>query len=356
MPSYRLLPWLRFDNAPGLDSETDAVDMPSGFTPAGYGFDIDLEGRLAAGSIPTGTTRIAKQLTTIPDTAGGSLTYTWLYNRMWKIDATATNQLRYGAKHYDAYFYEQGTSRIAFDEDALAIVAFVPFGGDSLAIGKTTGSYILSGVTDPRGDDHWQKSDIMQEILLSDAAHATELDGVAYFSAAGGLFAFAANGQVTEITRPVRAAPTAFANVDLKIDYAKKRVIGNDGTKKFAYDAGRKKLYDYGTAGFKYTSPMLHAKDFSPFYVYSLRFIVQNRNAVNGRFTFSWRVEDGDYSADIPVDVQYAQGQYTAITQHLEGIAQARRFQIRITQMDATIAIRDIMAETDMHAFDELSE
>jgi len=54
--SFSKLKFLEFKGgAPGLDLETDPVDMESTFTPSAYGLNIDVENRLGAGTIPTGT-------------------------------------------------------------------------------------------------------------------------------------------------------------------------------------------------------------------------------------------------------------------------------------------------------------
>ncbi|MCP4638850.1 MAG: hypothetical protein GY851_00380 [bacterium] len=347
MAEHQFLPWLQFDGAPGVDSETDPVDLKATHTPAGYGFDLDTLGRLKKGTIPSGDTRIAKGVTisTVP--------YIWHYNRLWnktnRTAATASNTLTFGAPLYDDVYYAQGLGKIPFSEDAATIVEFLPFGGDSMAIGKSTGSYVLRGVTDPRGADFWRKGDIIQEIKLATAANATELDSVAYFSAADGLFSFGANGSVTDLTRRVRDSVSDYANIALKPDYSKKRIVG---TAKFVYDAETDRLFNFATSGFLWTSPTLHARDFSPFIVDRFSFVIENTSTDDQTFTVQYKLEEDDWYEEHVVEVLKDTGTHTVVHADVFERKSVKKFQVRITAMDGGLAVREVRFDAAFEHFD----
>ena len=345
-----LVKWLDFEKEgpPGLDKESDPAEMTAGFSPDAYGINIDTENRLAKGTVPTGTARINKTATV------NSNVYDWHYSRLWRASG---NSLIFGAPFYDDAYYKQGIGNILFDEDALAIVEFLPFGRDSLAIGKTTGSYVLSNLNDTRGEPFWGRSDILQEIKLATAANATELDGTAYFSTATGLWAFSDNGQVKEVTRRVRNTIGNFGATAILANYDDKRIIG---TATWVYDVARDKLYDYGTAGFRYTSPDLHQERYEPFLPSRLHFIVQNVASPlsDQEFTIQMKLEEGDWSDEERVDVLDEQGQYSMVTVEPEmfvGREQGRRFKFRINDMSANLRIRAVYVDVSVAGFEHYS-
>jgi len=348
---YPFLRWLKFDGAPGLDKESDPATLDARSTPDAYGLNLDVEGRLAAGSIPTGTARIAKSATTVADVTAATADYTWLYDRLWKIGSTTT-QLLYGAPRYDNFYFKQGLGRWDFNEDANAIIAFIPFGGDSLAIGKSTGSYILSGLTDPRGEDFWRRSDIMQEITLATAANATELDDVAYFSNATGLWAFVGPGKVEEITRPIRNSLTGFTSLALTCDYGKARVIGST---KFVYDAAKKRLYDYNTTGFLWTSPVFHEDAYQPFYCARLVFMLENTAESDKTFQLALKMESEPWRDPDTLDVLWGEGRYSKLEYEIPFNVNVRRLQIKIPAMDSGVRIRAIHMDVSGNSFDGYS-
>ena len=343
--------WLNFERSgpPGLDKETDPATMDAGSSPDAYGINLDTENRLAKGSIPTGTARINKTFTV------NSNVYDWVYQRLWRF---STNELIYGAIHYTDSYYKQGIGKIVYDEDAQAIIEILPFGGDSLAIAKSTGAYVLSNLNDTRGEAFWGRGDIIQEIKLATAVNATELDAAAYFSTTDGLYSLSAQGEVTEITRRVRNTLGSFSNVALTCDYQKKRIIG---TAKFVYDVERQKLYDYGTSGFRYTSPDLHAGDYAPIKVTRMHFAVQNASSPlsDQEFTLQFKTEERDWEDAERVDILDDRGHYSMVTIEPEmfGVTEnTRRLKFRITDMSNNLRIRAVYFDAADGAFNLYSE
>jgi len=343
--SFSKLKFLEFKGgAPGLDLETDPVDMESTFTPSAYGLNIDVENRLGAGTIPTGTARVNKTFTV------NEKVYDWHYQRLW---LASSNSLIYGAPYYTDKYYKQGIGQIDFDEDATVIVEIIPFGGDSLAIGKSTGSYMLGNLSDIRGEPFWTRSDIMQEIKLSAAANATELDGVAYFSTTDGLFSFQSNGEVKEITRRVRNTLGSFSDVAILPDYKNKRIIGTD---KFVYDIEKDRLYDFGTSGFLYTSPVLHDQLFSPILVDKVYFITENTGGDDGEIDVQYKLDENDWSDSETLDVIADTGQHSHVVFIPEERVQCRRFQFRIRRMESNVRIRAVHVDISGATFDHYSQ
>jgi hypothetical protein len=350
----KYIKWLDFQQGgpPGLDKESDPAEMDAGFSPDAYGINLDTEGRLAKGTVPAGTARINKTVTNVNGSPGD--TFDWHYQRLWRFSGTS---LIFGAPYYDDVYYRQGIGKILFDEDALTIVEFLPFGRDSMAIGKSTGSYVLGNLNDTRGEAFWTRSDIIQEVKLGNKAHATELDGVSYFSTATGLFAFSDSGQVEELTRPIRNTIGNFGATAILPDYQKKRIIG---TSTWVYDAERKKIYDYGTTGFRWTSPQFHDERYEPMVVDRLHFAVQNADPTSDQeFTLQIKSEEQDWSDEERVDVVADRGSYSVVSVEPEmyiGRSSPRRLQIRITDMSTNLRIRAIYADVVGKGFDHYSE
>jgi len=342
---YSLSVWLK-DFPAGLDTKTDPTDLKDGSTPAAYGLDLDVDQRLAAGSVPVGTARTAKTFDNIEDAYGNTNTYYWYYNRLWRWD---DNDLYWGAQGYDNYFYPVGRTLREFSETATDILTVLPYGEFQLAVFKADCTYVVSNIQDTR--DLTFKTDCYQEISIADASHAVELDGVVYASTSTGLKAFTGTG-VKDLTRSVRDGASAFSGKELKADYNKKRIIGTDA---FVYDVESDRLFDYTTSGFLWTSPALRTDTFAPFVVDNIIFGIEHTDEDDATFTYQHKTGDEDWSDEKRVYCRYDTEIHTSVTEYPDESYMARKFQIRITDMDDNIRIRNIAPEISGAAQHELT-
>jgi len=333
--NFNLSVWLQ-DFPASLDTKTDPTDLRDGATPAAYGLDLDADQRLAAGSVPTGTTRTAKTYDDIEDTEGNEFTYYWYYNRLWRWSG---NKLYWGAQGYDDYFFPVGREFREFNETATPILTVLPFGEFQLAVFKSDATYVLSNIQDTR--DLTFKTDVFQEISIADATHAVELDGVVYASTSTGLKAFTGGG-VKDLTRLIRDGATAFSGKALTADYNKKRIIGASS---FVFDVETERLFDYTTSGFLWTSPALRTRSFAPMSVDSLLFAIEHTDSDDASFTIQTRLSDGRWSDEQRVYCRYESEQYASVVHYPEDPYMSRTFQMRITEMDSNIRIRSISVE-----------
>ena len=310
-----------------LDTETDPTQLRDGFTPDAYNQDIDNPGRLALGSVPTGTARVAKTFTI------GADTYNWYLRRLWLAEDA---NLLYGAREYQAAFLRRGLGALSFDEDANSIITFMPFSA-GMFVCKSSGGYAV----DTR---FWQHGDIEQQMGTTNANYANELNGVVYVSNANGVYAWN-GGKVVEVTAPARSSLSNFASIDLLCDYRRQRIIGTD---KFVFDTQRKALYRFESTGFLWTSRKLVKPDFSPFAVQSIEFVYNNTTQANGSLTYAIRREDDDYSSDIELTLPYVDEKYSRMEVAVEPSFQARKFQLRLTSLSANLQIHEINLRTDL--------
>jgi hypothetical protein len=323
---------------PGLNTAVPATDIRADETPDSYNISLSHDNRIAVGSVPSGTTRIAKTNTV------SAVNYIWHFRRLWRSSGT---DLIYGAPDYDDFYIPQKLGKVPFDEDANPIVAFLPFGDGNIFVAKTSGSYILSNCLDSRA--LFLKSDIMQEMRCPTAGQIVELDEAVYVSNASGVWAYA-NGKVVEITRNVRNDVTKYANKQLTADYQKKYIIG--GTD-FVFEPATEKLFNYQASGFRFTSRQLHMPDWRPFAVDRLVFTIEHSDTQDGELSYQWRVDDGEWSDTFQVILPYDEERYTVVTEGLDNMRSACRFQMRLTALSSTKYIRNIRVDSSTFNFDD---
>ena len=318
------------------------ADLTAADSPDVTGLDMDKDGRIKTGTIPSGTARVQKSVTI------GQLTYYWHYRRLWAI---STNTLVVGAPNYDASFFEQGPNMV-FNEDANAILAIVPFGADLLCVSKASGSYIVSNASDQRGTKFFQRSPLIQELRLATAANIIELDGVVYISNARGLFALNEQGKVAELTRAVRNSVTSFASKALTCDYEKKRIIcGTTGV----YEVATGKLFKYSASTFSYTTRQFSMPDNSPVSTERVLFVIEHGTTSNGSLKYKVRVEDDAYSPIQNLSLPSRSEQYTVVpvTIPSKGQQAGIRFQMQVTSLSSNKYIRAIVLDSDEFNIDD---
>jgi len=321
-----------------LNTTMPPTDLSPVETPDCYGLNIEKDGRIAKGTIPSGTARVAKTLTI------SATTYYWHYNRAWRF---STTNLIFGAPNYNDVYYPQKFGKITLAEDANNILAIVPFGQNQMCIAKSTGCYILSNCADH--DGRFERSDLIQELAVPAATKITELDGAIFVSNANGLFMYR-DGETHELTRPVRDGLTNFASKVLTIDYSKKRIIC--GTT-FVYDVAAKKIFRYSTTKFRFTSRQFHLPDYAPIAVDRFLFVIEHGDTGDGELKYQVKFEDGDWSDDYTVPLRYTDEKYTIVSETLDRQVNVRRFQLRLTDLSTTKYIKEIRLDSEAFNLDD---
>ena len=320
-----------------LNTETEVTKLTDGQTPDAYGMDIDHPGDLAIGSIPTGTSHIAKTYDI------DAVTYSWIFQRLWRASGSS---LQYGYPEYQTIFLPHEVP-LGFFEDAGDIVTFLGAGGN-MFVAKATGGYMIPNAIERGGN--FIHTDIQEAMKVAVAANAIELGGVAYVSNAAGLYAWDGNDPV-EITAPVRSNLSRYANIALLRDENKRRLIG---TAVFVYDPIRKGFYDFSQTGFRFTTRTMVARDprqpaERPFVTSKLRFFIENTTQDDNTFAYQIK-RDVDWEDEETVEVKYGQEARVKIEVPLKTATQAMNFAMRLNSMTAGMRIKSIQVEADLTA------
>lgn len=321
---------------PALVTNLSDSQLGPGQTPVAYGLKATEQGFLQTGTISAGTTRVAKTYTIAGDFSG---TYTWHYNRLWKIGGTTTNVLLFGAPRYNNQFYAQLAGAIEFSEDTNPILMFFPIGASGLLVLKASGAYVIYNANDQLA--RFERSGLLQEAFISSAGQAVELNGNGYVSNTNGLFEVAPDGKVTEVSLPIRGTLTsAYA---LKADYQKGIIILGTA---WMYDVIAKKWFDYRTASSLYTSPALMQPGAAAFDVRALGFEIDKTDTTD-QISVSIGVKFGNRAwSDYETALVYEDvGHRDLLFYPLPRPETARSFQMRINAIPSTIKIKRIFAE-----------
>jgi len=311
---------------PSLNTEVDSTQLKEGESPAAYGIDCGADGVMKSGSCPTGTARVItyglSPYTTLP----------WYYNRMWRITGST---LAWFAPYYNDLTLQQDLGKVAA---TATIVDILPYGADSMLVVTASGAHSISNCSDSRG--YFAFFRFFQDLFADGATKMLCLDGDPYVSNTKGIFSLK-DGAVVEWTRPIRDTLGSFSNVAITADYQKLWVIG---TAKFVVDVGQKKLFDYGTSGFLYTSRTLISDgDNRPFTVDSVALLVRQTDDQGGTITWQSKFEDGDWKDEKDIEVKYVEGKFTRIEQTIKQDGRtAQRFAMRITSMPSNVEIKEI--------------
>jgi hypothetical protein len=248
--------------------------------------------------------------------------------------------LIYGAPEYSSAYYPQGLGHLTFPEDGNSLIKMLPV-GDSMMVFKSTGAYVIPNATDHNAG--FVHGDIIQEASVATATHAVSIGGLAFVSNANGLFAISPQGEVTEITMPVRGS-TIFVSTPLTADYKKKYLVGN--TDKYCYDVQAKKIFDYSTSGFLYTSRSLRMTSRTlqgnPFTVSRLAFEIEHTTAeTGGSLTFATQMDSRGWNDDQSIDAMYDRDTTERVHVDLDVQENCRSFRLKITAMTG-LSIRRI--------------
>ena len=327
---------------PSLNTENDSAMLQNFESPACHGVDMTKQGRLKTGSIPSGSARVVTQKTI------GATVYDWYYDRLWLANGT---NLRWGMPKMDTQYYGQSPSQLESDA---TIVTLAPIGGGDLMIGTATGSYVLNQANDNRG--YFALSNFNEDFKVTDSARLALIDTIAYTSNAKGVFAW--NGkQSEELTANVRSNITLFANKTLTADVEKRYIIGASS---FAIDVINKKLFDYGTSGFLWTSKTL-AQDksaYRPFQIDKIALTIEHAStSPTKKIVWQTKSEDNDWFNEEDIVVKYQSNNYSRI-EVLVGnpIKNIHKFAMRISSLDANLHIINVAVHTANYAIGAVSE
>ena len=335
--------WRTFvqDFPAGLDTETDPRKLRDGFTPDGYGMTPIYPGRLVKGSAPSGTTAVMSTSTISGDV------WTWYFRRLWRASGAT---LLYNSREYRDVVLYQGLGKLSFTEDTNNIVTFLPY-GSNMYVGKSTGGYVVPGAMSMAGN--YQHGDIIEALKLSTATHAIEMDGVVYVSNAHGLMALVETGVVPVTSKVLDTTALAdFQGIPLTVDRQRRWVIGTD---KFCYAADLKRLFRFGTSGFRYTTRTLIATNSTPFLVGGVLLVYENVGAdqPDGELKYQIRI-DREWEDEVTVQVPYDEGSRNIIHLPFETRERGREFTLRLTDLSPHLQVSRIDIKTAL-SFDTLT-
>ncbi len=336
-----------------LNKEARETELEPNESPEAWGMDLDTPGLLAAiDTEPTGTFRIENlQPVTAPqgETISGSMT--WLYNRLWRIDDTNSNHLRFSAPDYRSTYFAQRTGLITFTESVTDIIKFVECGRGGLVVCKSDGSWFVPNATDQSGN--FTKTQINQAFTLANSGSITTHEGVAYLVNSNGVFSFDGDS-VNELTVNVRNDLEPFNDDDpntdglLTIDHEKKWLIGGFPDTTWAIDLNNGKLFDYSQTGFRWTSRALRGEDHEPLSIDKVSLMVDHSSADGGQITYQVKVEERDWTDEITLDIDYTDDEYSRFDFHLpeEAIQMCRKWQIRFTSLSSNVRIKEVQVHS----------
>lgn len=339
---------------PGLDTETDPTRLQDGFTPDGFGFDLERKDRLATGTIPTGESRVVRTIDiTINNVTN---TYFWIYNRLWLNDG---NLLRFGMPLMDEIFlpHNQGVvpcNTLTNNDPSIDLI--LPFSGN-LLLGKSNGSFIVPGADSLQG--FFTRGSLIQELKVTNVNNAIELEGIAFISNGSGLFRVP-GGDAPEVSRLIRNSVGPFTSRALTADYETRRVIADGATSAqgTVYDLDTDKIFEYDTAqgtGFRWTSRTLTFGN-DPFDVKSVWLYVEHLDDLGGFVNYQVGVEDRGFAEgpDHEITIPFDQETFHKIECAVEP-EPCNKWRMRIIEQSSNIAIRGIFLEVLGGSQDDLT-
>ena len=303
------------------------------------GLDATDEGWLKAGDIPSGTTRVVKAYT-VSGAVAGSAAYEWHYGRLWR---TASSVLYWGSQNYNDFYVPQGRGQYDFFDDANAFLKIMPVGTKGLVLFKSTGGYIIPNaamLAEGSTSGQFQPSDFMQEVQISTATHAVELDGVVYFANSDGLFSVDEGGTVEELSVPIRGDAN-WAAAALTADYQNKYIIV---ASTWAYDVPMKRWLRYvsgATTTFDYKSRALASDDGNPITVSAVAFDFERSGSATATLEFKAQVESRGWSDTYSLIMPDERG--LGERAQLDVVAdRGNSWQLNLTSLPSTVKIRRI--------------
>ena len=318
--------WMKLagDFPPGLVTNIPSSLLNEGFTPDASNIDINADGYMTYGTIPSGTARTVRQYTI------GGKAYDYHYERCWRFSGS---QVIYNSPIYTTVFLPQGQGLLDLNESSGNILAMLPIGGTGLIFLRDGGSNVIAQANDNRA--YFFESDYMQEVSIATASHAVELDGLVYYVNTSGLSSVDISGDVKDLSNAVYGSVTVAA---LTADYLRKQII--IGTA-LAYDVKSKKFFKYGGSTLEYYSPQLRSKDNSTISVNKVGFEFDKSATTAGELQFKIRTETRDWSRAYKLPILNREEMKEQASYDVDPYV-GLSWQLRITQLPTNIKLKNI--------------
>jgi|GEM_PF-4127274 len=339
---------------PTLVTNADETALKPSETPNATGLDLDEESFLKKNTTtPTTNTRVVKTYSTVADGGGTTADYEWHYNRLWRTSGTDPGELIFGAPAQKGLYLPQNGGSIEFRDDTTAMLKMMPIGQSGLIVMKSTGSYIITNANSLSGQ--FETTEFIEEAKISTATHCIELDGVVYFCNSDGLFSIELNGNVQELSFPVRGDVTAAV---VTADY-KNKYIKVAATTPYVYDVNTKRWFKYtgaSTSTFTYETRRMQSLDRAgveqPFSVDRVAFqVLWTSGTAEGtlvQLPFQTQVEDREWSATQNLQAVYDRGQQAQLQTTLAQPDTGRNFKLKLTDIPSELSVIRIWVFTDM--------
>jgi len=309
---------------PGLVTNVPDSLLKEDFTPDAANMNINADGYMQSGTIPSGTARTVQQYTI------GANVYDYHYERLWRFSGS---QVIFNAPIYTAVYLPQGTGTLDLNESSGSILAMLPIGETGLIFLRSGGSNIITQANDKRA--YFFTQDYAQEVSISTATHAVELDGLVYYVNTSGLFSVDIQGNVKELSQAVYGSITPAA---LTADYLRKQII--IGTA-LVYDVQKEKFFKYATGSFYYYSRQLRSSDNSTITVNKIGFEYDKSSTTAGEIQFKTQTETRGWSKTFKCSVLDRE----EMKEHAEidiDPAIGLTWQLYITQLPSNIKLKNI--------------
>jgi len=323
---------LNKDSAPEL--------LKDGESPEAYGQGIDKPGLLYVGTAPSGTAWTGIATASAPTYAPAICTWRMIENRLWGFVTAGGTKIYYGAYGYDTNYIIQNLGYIPVDYESSNIVNAVSF-GNNVAIGKSDHLYVVRNSDSPSGN--FVAELVKQASGMPVALDVIAIDDTLVWANTHGIFSYDGRN-IKELTFPIRSSLAPFLSSSLtsfKADFEKRRVVAlNSTATKCVVDISGEKpmLYDYSTAGFRFTSKTLVAADSAPLMIDKIGITYTASASANMsldvKINQTWKSES-EFTIRPATDNGFAE---IPLTNFLA----CRKFAMRITAMSSSLYINSI--------------
>ena len=328
-----------------LSTDIAPEAVPDGKSLDAFGIGIDKPELLYTDAAPSAGAIWNGTLNTVSSPTGSPLTGTavWQFaaNRLWAYQVT-TNRVTYGASGYDSNYILDGLGYINCDFETSNITALIPF-GDSIAVFKSTCLYVIRNANGFGGS--LVSEYVKQASGLATAANAIVIDSVLFWVNTLGVWSYDGQ-QITELTTAVRGslAPFTSATVtSLRADFEKRRLIGRaSNATKFIIALGQSPdLYNYSTAGFRFTSRTLVGAEGEPMLADKISFICQYSVDEMATINIDVKIND-EWKSETQKKFRPADDNGRCEIQ-LSNVLACRKFAMRIINMSSGLYISEIL-------------
>jgi len=317
--------------------------IKDGETPDAFGMGADKPGLLyIESSVPAGSVWNGIATVSAPSNAPATATWRFAHNRLWGFAATGTT-LYYGAYGYDSTFIIQKLGYIPVDsQESGVIVQVVPF-GSNIAIFKADCLYVINNADSPGGS--FKAEYVKQSSGLPVIGNVISVDNKVYWANATGIWSFDGQ-QIAELTIPIRNNLGSFCSSEittLTANFATKEIVGLNGSNtKFVIALGENvELYDYSTAGFRFTTRTVVGAEVEPLLIDKVAFAYQYNAGELATIDFDVKIND-TWKSESQLKVRPSGDNGRAEVLLTNALA-CRKFAMRVTNMSANLYISRIL-------------